>query len=455
MTIGRRTILSAACLSGASLAALSRTAAAGTKTGEARAPQAFAEFLEADPDSSEQTAGLQQALDQAALQGRPVHLAPGVFRISGLRLPSGTRLIGAGPQTRLQYRGGTAFIEADDAAHIEIANLTIDGAKLGLDANTASGLMTLRRCQGVRLRDLIVTASLLNGLTLEQCSGTISGCTISEVLQAGLFSIDGQGIDIRNNRVLRCANNGIQVWRSAPGEDGTLVTGNRIEHIEAKAGGSGQNGNGINVFRADGVLVTANRISDCAYSAIRANAASNIQMVANSCTRIGEVALYAEFGFQGALIASNIVDGAASGIAVTNFNDGGRLAVVQGNLIRNLVRREFEATDKRGVGISVEADSLVTGNTIEEAASAGIQIGWGRYMRDCSATQNLIRNAEAGILVSANPEAGQCLIAHNTISGVKRGAIRAMDDAGEPFGPELARDGRDGERIKITGNLSA
>ena len=90
------------------------------------------------------------------------------------------------------------------------------------------------------------------------------------------------------------------------------------------------------MFRAGNVLVSGNRITDCAYSAIRGNAASNIQMIANSCARIGEVALYAEFGFEGALIANNLVDGAASGIAVTNFNEGGRLAVVQGNIIRNL-----------------------------------------------------------------------------------------------------------------------
>jgi len=31
------------------------------------------------------------------------------------------------------------------------------------------------------------------------------------------------------------------------------------------------------------------------------------------------------------------VDGAAEGVSVCNFNEGGRLAVVQGNIIRNLL----------------------------------------------------------------------------------------------------------------------
>ena len=88
----------------------------------------------------------------------------------------------------------------------------------------------------------------------------------------------------------------------------------------------------MNVFRAANVLVQGNRISDCAFSAVRANSASNCQIIANRCTRIGEVALYAEFAFEGALIANNLVDGAAMGISVTNFMpEGGRLAVVQGN----------------------------------------------------------------------------------------------------------------------------
>ena len=86
--------------------------------------------------------------------------------------------------------------------------------------------------------------------------------------------------------------------------------------------------------------------------------------------RLGEVALYAEFGFEGALIASNIVEAAATGISVTNFNEGGRLAVVQGNLIRNLFRREHEARadqpavhhDRAGAAVAGAATFLGTGH---------------------------------------------------------------------------------------------
>ncbi len=71
----------------------------------------------------------------------------------------------------------------------------------------------------------------------------------------------------------------------------------------------------------------------------------NIQIANNIATDVGEVAIYSEFGFEGAAIANNTIDGAAIGIAVVNFNEGGRLATVQGNLIRNLTNKRPAGTD--------------------------------------------------------------------------------------------------------------
>ncbi len=203
-------------------------------------------------------------------------------------------------------------------------------------------------------------------------------------------------------------------------------------------------------FSAGGVSIANCRISDCAYSAIRGNAASNIQMLGNQAYRSGEVALYAEFGFEGAMIANNIVDGAAAGISVTNFNEGGRLAVVQGNMLRNLARREHEPVDKRGEGITVEADAAVSGNVIEGAPTAGIMIGWGRYMRDVVVTGNLVRASRIGIAVSGDPAGGDCLIANNRITGHTAGAIRAMDHAA-PVGADLVSGGAF-KKVIVTGN---
>lgn len=402
------------------------------------------------PDTgNDVSALLQGAIDRAAERKVTLVLPSGRHLVSGVTLRTGSVLTGQRGAVLVASKAGAVLI-ATGANDLLLSGFAIDGSML----DTADdALLAFKSCDRVRVEDLTIVQTGGRGVLLDGCSGTFTACRISNV-DTAIHSIDASGLAITDNDIADCANNGILVWRTAGGEDGSIVARNRIARIAARAGGRGQNGNGINVFRAGGVLVEGNRISDCAYSAVRANAASNVQMVANSCARIGEVALYAEFGFEGALIASNVVDGAASGIAVTNFNEGGRLAVVQGNLIRNLARREHEPQDKRGEGISVEADASVTGNTIENAATAGIVVGWGRFMRDCVVTGNLVRGSPLGILVSADANAGACLVSGNVISGAKDGAIRAHDH-GKPFGPDLVREATDNGRVRISGNISS
>ncbi len=451
MPLDRRSLLSAGLGAGVATATAVH---AGPRRDAASATVLRAAFSPADlglePGSQrDQAAALQAAIDEAANRGVPVLLPPGRFLTGQIVLRRGTRLIGAAGTTILEHAGEGAFLTGEGADGVSVEDLVLDGAyrKLGADA-----LLSLTSSRGVTLRRLEVMRSAANGLSLSACAGSVSDCAISGAMQAGLHSQDAAGLDIVHNEVVDCANNGIQVWRTAPGEDGSLVANNRIARIRADGGGTGENGNGVNVFRSGNVLVSGNRIADCAYSAIRGNAASNIQMIANSCTRLGEVALYAEFAFEGALIANNLVDRAATGVSVTNFNDGGRLAIVQGNMLRNLFRREAEPEDKRGEGITVEADTIVTGNVIESAPTAGLVIGWGTYVREVVATNNLIRKARVGILVSQDATKGGCLIANNMVVGATEGSIRAMDASGQPTGPELA--GSEGSRLSVTGNVA-
>ena len=371
---------------------------------------------------ADQTANLQAAIDDAAERGVPVELPAGVFNTGPLTLRSGSVIAGAGRLTTLQLTGGGAVFSAKACAGVSISRLTIDGGMRPL--GPAAALVVLEGCADLEISSVVVTNSSVNGIATTGSTGRVTGCSVSNVAQAGVFALDST-LAISGNVVTGCGNNGVLVWRSKAGEDGSQVFNNAIVMVRADAGGTGENGNGINVFRAGSVQVSGNRITDCAYSAIRGNAASNISMTGNTCQRMGEVALYCEFGFQGAVIANNIVDGAATGISVTNFNEGGRLAVVQGNLIRNLVRREQEPVDKRGEGIAVEADTLVSGNTIEGAPTCGILLGWGRHMRDVSATGNVVRGCRIGIMVSSDPGAGSALVSGNLISGAADGAIRA------------------------------
>lgn len=455
MSHDRRTLVTAGLALGALLPAAA--SAAGPRRNETTAPARLAPSAEMGlvPDAAgDQSRAFQVAIDAASERGGALILGPGRYRVRDIRLRAGSLLIGTPGRTSLVLAAPGRLLSGDGAHGVRLDGLNLDGGGHSLGEGQRVGLVTLVNSRDIDLRDLMVTRSAAHGLMLLRCGGRMADCRVSNIGETGIFSIDATGLEISHNVIQDCANNGILVWREALGEDGTVVSANRIERIRAERGGSGEYGNGVNVYRAGNVLVTGNRIADCAYTAIRGNAASNIQMVGNSCSRLGEVALYAEFGFEGALIASNIVETAAAGISVTNFNEGGRLAVVQGNLIRNLRRREHESVDKRGEGIAVEADAVVTGNTIENAPTAGIVVGWGRYMRDCAVTSNVIRNARVGIMITRDPQAGSALIAQNLISGVREGAIRAMDN-GVLVGADLVRSGTSSTRILIQGNMAA
>jgi len=401
--------------------------------------------------SEDQSQAFQRAVDQAAAARAVLHLAPGFYRAGSLRLPPYAAIAGVSGATRI-VMAAPPMMSAAGSDHVSIHGLVLDGVDIPLPARV--GLVQFKQCRAVRIADCEIVNAGGNGIAIEAVEGEVIGNTISAA-DAAIFSLDARGLRIAGNTVRGAGNGGILVWRTEPGEDGTLVTDNRIESIGAKAGGSGQYGNAINVFRADNVIVRGNRIRNAAFSAVRGNAASNIQIVGNTCSGLGEVALYAEFGFEGAIIANNIVDGAAIGVSVTNFNQGGRLAVVQGNLIRNLIGRRplgTDPNDSAGIGIGVEADTVVTGNVVENAPNIGIAAGWGAYLRDVAITANVVRGADYGIAVSVAPGAGTAVIADNLMADIRRGALVGMQLHDAVTG-DLIKDGAARyAQLSISGN---
>jgi len=448
MNVDRRVAISAGLSLGTAFAG---QAIAGARPAPGTSAQAIpARDLAGRANSGrDQTDALQAVIDSAAQAGRPLQLDPGTYTCRSLQLRPGSHLLGTPGKTVIEQAGNAPALSGAGADGIRLEGLIIEGTtSVGRTPQIA-----LQQCRDLTISSLQVRGGKSHGIKLDACSGRVTDCDLRDIGEAAIFAIDSTGLLIAHNNIAGCGDNGILVWRSVAGEDGTIVTANRIERIAAKSGGSGQNGNGINIFRAAGVLVTGNRILDCAYTAVRGNAASNIQILGNSCARLGEVALYAEFGFEGALIANNLVDGAACGISVTNFNEGGRLAVVQGNVVRNLHRRDHEPVDKRGEGIAVEADAVVSGNVVENAPTAGIVIGWGAWMRDVAASSNVIRNARVGIAVTADPAAGTCLITGNMISAATEGSIRGML-RGTLVGGDLAKETTRNPRIAVSGNVT-
>ncbi len=438
MDVNRRHLIGASAVAGALAISADAARAAAPASALGRDATQYG-VRPGSPD--DQTRALQRAIDEAARAQVPLALPPGVYRTGMLRLSSGTQLIGVRGATRLVFTGGASMLQGEGASSIGLTNIMLDGG--GIPLPTRRGLVHCLGGRDIRIVDCEIANSGGNGIWFENVAGDVSGNIFTNIAVTGVTSFDAQGLLVSRNTILGTNDNGIEILRTAIGDDGTLVLDNRIEDIKAGPGGSGQYGNAINAFRAGNVIVRGNRIRNCDYSAVRGNSASNIQITGNSVSNVREVALYSEFSFEGAVIANNTVDGAALGVSVCNFNEGGRIAVVQGNVIRNLLPKRPIGTapdDDAGIGIYVEADSSVTGNVIENAPSFGIVAGWGKYLRDVAITGNVIRNAFVGIGVSVASGAGTALVNNNMISGAPRGAVVGLDHA-RPVTPDLAADG--------------
>jgi uncharacterized secreted repeat protein (TIGR03808 family) len=372
--------------------------------------------------SDDQTQALQRAINESARARMPLALPPGVYRTRALRLPDGAQLVGVRGATRFEFGGGPSLFAAERAANVSLTQLVLDGGLIRLPERR--GLLHCERVRDIRIDDCEFINSGRNALWVEQVSGEIRGNIFRNTATTAIVSFDALGLLVAQNTISGTRDNGIEIVRHQAGDDGTLVVDNRIEDIVAGDGGSGQHGNGINAFRAANVIVRGNRIRNCDFSGVRGNAASNIQIAGNSMTDVREVAIYAEFGFEGAVIVNNTVDTCAIGAAATNFNEGGRMAVIQGNIFRNMLPKRPAGTDPNdgaGIGIAAEADAAISGNVIENAPSFGIAAGWSRYLRNVAITGNVVRNAEIGVALSVTEGAGSALVSNNILAGTRRG----------------------------------
>ena len=365
---------------------------------------------------------LRAAVEKAIQGDGLLELPAGDIVASGITIDRGLTITGIPGRTRLVPEAGQSVFTITTAEPVTLSGLTFDG-------ENKPGDVPLVMCEGataLAISDCIFTSSSGSGLWLEKSGGRIRGNSLFKIERSAIFSRDGKGLTISENTIRDIGNNAIQIWTTTPAEDGTIVSNNRISRVDYTDGGTGQNGNGVIIFRAGNVIVEGNRISDCAFTAVRNNAGSNCHIVNNNISRMGEVAIYCEFAFDGAVVSGNIIEDTGLGISVTNFNDMGRLATVANNVVRRCVGPGV-LKETSGTGIHTEGDATVVGNVVEDTRDSGISLGWGPHSRTLMATGNIVRNARNGIRFSMTKGADVVLIANNRISGSKENSIVGFD----------------------------
>lgn len=415
-------------------------------------PVLIATELGLDPLSRrDQSQALQQAINRAVEQGQTLFLPAGQYLVQDIDLPAGGHILGVRGKTQLQLSGGKTIFQAVNVPQIGLDGLSLSGeTDRGEAGNT--GLIDLQGCQDIRIENCTLSNSAINGVNLFACSGRIRDTVFENINGAAIASRDGAGLWIKDNDISNCGNLGIYVERAEPAFDGSIIMGNRISDIDWRQGGNGQNGNGINVFRANGVIVANNIMSGCSFSAVRLNATHDCQVTGNICRNSGEVAIFSEFGFSGSVIANNIVDGAAQGISITNLDSGGRLAVCNGNIVRNIAPESLTNPDTTPVGIAVEADTVVTSNVVENVPGIGISMGWGPYMRNLTVDGNVIRACAIAIGISVVDGIGEVTVSDNMIQRQDDAlAIAAMAWA-EVVARDMIRSGGDFPMVQLSNN---
>ena len=378
----------------------------------------------ATPAPAEKSTDLKTLL--AANSDGVLTLRGGRYSADDIKIEKPVRIEGIPGQTRLEAGGTGPLFTVRNTENVSFAGISFTGRNdQPTEQNLDGALLVASDVANLRIENCAFSGSAASGLRLEKCSGEILHNRFSKLGNFGLFALDCSALLIDGNRVDDIGNNGISVWQTEPRADGARIVNNVISNIRIVGGGTGQNGNGILVFRAGNVVVANNRIADTGYSGIRCNSGSNVSITGNSISRARETALYVEFAFEGAVVANNIIEDAAAGISITNFDQGGRLAVCTGNVVRRMKAGTFTEAPE-GTGIHGEADTLIANNVIEDVEATAISLGWGGQCRNLMAQGNMIRTCGQGIVFSVAEGAGRMLIAGNMISGAKNGAVVGM-----------------------------
>ena len=407
-----------------------------------------------DPAASgDQSQRLQTALDAAAAQGLPLHLPAGRYSVADVRLPDGLHLAGIPGHTILTTPGDRRLAALSGATGVLIEGIGFEAAAPETAAGV-NGLVEVDGSTGVTFRQCTFRNAAGNGLMASDAAVTVEDCDFDGASAAAIHSQNGRGLLIRGNRIVAAANAGIRVWRDSPGADGTIITGNRISGIDWTDGGNGQNGNGVSVYNADEVIVADNHIANCAFTAVRINTGRNCQVRGNTCLNSGEVAIFSEFGFSGSVIANNVVDGAATGISITNLDSGGHLATCSGNIVRNIAPQSKVNPDTRPVGIFAEADAVIANNSVENVPGVGIAVGYGSFVRNVVVANNGLVGTTIGIGVSVVQEQspGPVRVDGNIIGAGTEHAIVGLEWE-KIVSDDLARDAGRYPNVSVDGNV--
>ena len=386
----------------------------------------------------------------------PLFLRPGIYpslAIDVLTSNGGGNplYLTAGSQTATIQLNGTVghLLKVDSVPNVILENIVFDGN--GLTPTDNAGLLFFNNAGAANfeVRNCTIKNTKVAGIYSYLASGTIKNSTITSCDSAvtGSDSV----LRIENNTISSCSNNGIFIQTSTVTGNGSWINRNKINSIDNVLGGTGPYGNGILVFRAGNVKIAENHINTTKYSGIRLNGAGNCHVANNYIVNARETALYLEapgagINLTGGVVSGNIIDGGTTGISVANsgqFGDGtARKVTVIGNQISNITFTFIPEENANGpaAGIIAEGSCNIVGNSIENCAGLGMNVGTGAIGYDLLVSGNFVHTCPLGIGYGRGGTG--TVIVGNTISVYKTAA--GPSDSNYPYSGAIVSTGFDG-----------
>lgn len=293
-------------------------------------------------------------------------------------------------------RGGTP-LKIENMSSVRFRGVDFDGRNLALPdyAYLRSAFIALKQTNDIVFEDRQIKNAPGVGVYVTGGNAKLTGCYIASH-SGGVFSEDAQTF-VHKNNITMMANSG----------------------VETAAGGTGENGDGVNLFRAMGVNVCDNHILNVKYSAVRCNGGGMAVIAGNHVWNAREVAIYIE-------APGRIID--PTGAVVSNNH-----------------------LDTVGAGVTAETDCVISRNIIDRAQGVGIQLGAKDAARDLCVTGNLIRGSVFGIAVSNNVIAGtpgDVIVLGDIVRGAANRAVVPVSSNGTSTTRVGTAD--DGDRLAMT-----
>jgi uncharacterized secreted repeat protein (TIGR03808 family) len=284
---------------------------------------------------------LQEAINRSCpRRPSPFHAGRRLFGQQHRSAVRHSRIVGVPGRTRIRYAGDGHLLFGTDVRDVRLEGLVLDGNNRPL-ADYTPALLHISTGANIAVEDCIIQGSLTGRCHLRSCGGARRELlTISGILGAAFQSNDAQGLAMRDNTVERL----LRQWHfdlhaGARAATARSISGNRIERIRAVSGGTGPYGNGINVFRANDVIISGN--ADRRLRRLRCALRRRLQCADTSATHARELAKWRcspSSGFARRLIvANNVIDGAAAMVSQSQTSPTmAVMAIVWRQCVRNL-----------------------------------------------------------------------------------------------------------------------